>query len=77
MLLLLLLLLLPVGNMGASNGEHSMLKKCFWKGRRLDCAAIFTVFPTDRGMCCTFNMKEVGGYGMSLLLLLLLPVGNI
>ncbi len=35
-----------------------MLKKCYWKGRRIDCAAIFTTFPTDRGMCCTFNMHK-------------------
>ena len=43
---------------GAFNGERSMLKKCYWKGRAVDCAAIFTVFPTDRGMCCTFNMHK-------------------
>ena len=23
----------------------------------IPCSAIFTNFPTDRGMCCAFNMK--------------------
>ncbi len=36
--------------------EFSMLKRCRWKGERISCSAIFTMFPTDRGMCCTFNM---------------------
>ncbi len=40
-------------------GERSVLKKCFWKGRIIDCSAIFEVFPTDRGMCCSFNMHKV------------------
>ena len=35
-----------------------MLKRCQWKGLSLPCSAIFTMFPTDRGMCCTFNMDK-------------------
>lgn len=35
-----------------------MLKKCSWKGKEMSCSAIFETFPTDRGMCCTFNMKK-------------------
>ena len=35
----------------------SMLKRCKWKGKTMSCASIFKQFPTDRGMCCTFNMK--------------------
>ena len=32
-----------------------MLKECIWKGRRVSCSAIFTMHPTDQGMCCSFN----------------------
>ena len=32
-----------------------MVKDCRWKGRKISCAAIFTMQPTDRGMCCSFN----------------------
>ena len=35
-----------------------MIKGCFWKGRRLSCSSIFSMFPTDRGMCCTFNKDK-------------------
>jgi len=31
---------------------------CFWSGRLIPCAAIFSPIPTDRGMCCAFNMKS-------------------
>ena len=37
--------------------EMSMIKKCFWKGKHVNCASIITTIPTDRGMCCSFNMK--------------------
>jgi hypothetical protein len=39
------------------NGERALLKYCEWKGVQIPCAAIFTTFPTDKGMCCAFNMK--------------------
>jgi hypothetical protein len=35
-----------------------MIKQCMWKGMEIDCSAIFKTFPTDRGMCCTFNMAK-------------------
>jgi hypothetical protein len=38
-------------------GEKSLLKFCQWKGVAVPCSAIFKTFPTERGMCCTFNMK--------------------
>ncbi len=38
-------------------GEKSLLKLCQWKSMTIPCSAIFTTFPTDLGMCCTFNMK--------------------
>ena len=40
------------------NKSRSLLKKCFWKGQAMSCASIFESFPTDRGMCCTFNMLK-------------------
>jgi len=39
------------------NGDKAMLKYCNWKGRTIPCSAIFTKFPTDKGLCCSFNMK--------------------
>ena len=38
--------------------EMSLLKRCYWKGRRMSCSSIFVTRPTDRGMCCTFNMEK-------------------
>ena len=35
----------------------TLLKYCEWKGMTVPCSSIFTPFPTDIGMCCTFNMK--------------------
>ena len=35
-----------------------MLKQCMWRGQDLPCSEIFKTFPTDQGMCCTFNMKK-------------------
>ena len=39
--------------------EMSMVKRCLWKGLEISCSAIFDTRPTDRGMCCTFNMEKV------------------
>ena len=35
-----------------------MIKSCVWKGEKLNCSSIFTMYPTDRGMCCTFNKQK-------------------
>ena len=32
------------------------MKYCEWKGLEIPCSDIFTSFPTDQGMCCSFNM---------------------
>jgi len=42
---------------GFSDGASSLLRYCEWKGIPISCSAIFTTFPTDQGMCCSFNMK--------------------
>ena len=40
-----------------SDKESSFLKYCEWKGIPMPCSQIFTTFPTDIGMCCSFNIK--------------------
>ena len=37
--------------------QMSIIKRCHWKGRKISCPAIFKTLPTDRGMCCSFNME--------------------
>ena len=41
-----------------SPGEAAIIKKCYWKGEEMPCPSIFKALPTDRGMCCVFNMKK-------------------
>ena len=38
--------------------EMSLVKRCYWKGREISCSSIFVTRPTDRGMCCSFNMEK-------------------
>ena len=38
--------------------ELSFIKKCYWKKKEINCSAVFQKRPTNRGMCCTFNMKN-------------------
>ena len=40
-----------------TDGERAVLRYCEWKGVPISCAAIFNPYPTDHGMCCSFNMK--------------------
>ena len=35
-----------------------MLKSCMYRGKELPCSELFTTFPTDQGMCCTFNVRK-------------------
>jgi len=46
-----------VRNITAGTYEMSMLRYCEWRGMPISCSAIFTTFPTDKGLCCSFNMK--------------------
>ena len=41
-----------------SPGEAAIIKKCHWKGKEMHCPSIFKTLPTDRGMCCVFNMNK-------------------
>ena len=36
--------------------EMSVLKRCYWKDKLINCSSIFRTRPTDRGMCCAFNV---------------------
>ena len=38
--------------------ELSFIKKCYWKGEAISCNAIFQKRPTDRGLCCSFNIES-------------------
>jgi len=46
-----------VKNISKSFLEMSLIKYCEWKGIQIPCSAVFTSFPTDKGLCCSFNMK--------------------
>ena len=38
--------------------QFGLLKRCYWKGMEVPCSKIFRTFPTNQGMCCTFNMDS-------------------
>ena len=42
--------------------ELAFIKKCYWKEKEIDCKAIFQKRPTNRGMCCSFNMKRADNF---------------
>ena len=42
---------------GFGSTDRAILKKCTWKEKDIPCSAIFQKFPTDQGLCCTFNQK--------------------
>ena len=37
---------------------NSLLKKCRWRGEDVPCHKVFQSFPTDRGLCCVFNIDS-------------------
>ena len=39
--------------------ENNIIKKCEWQGREEDCSSLFEMVPTDSGICCAFNKKNV------------------
>ena len=41
-----------------SKDQMSIIKKCYWKEKEISCPAIFKTLPTDRGMCCAFNIEK-------------------
>ena len=48
---------LPCG-VGVGNTDLSLIKRCLWRGLPVNCSSVFRMYPTDRGMCCAFNMQS-------------------
>jgi hypothetical protein len=48
---------IDVRNITFGLNDMSLLRYCEWRGMPISCSAIFTTFPTDKGLCCSFNMK--------------------
>ena len=38
--------------------QKSVVKHCLWKGEEVNCSTVFSLTPTDRGMCCRFDVKR-------------------
>ena len=41
--------------------QKRVVKQCLWKGELVNCSSVFTLTPTDRGMCCRFDVKRQAG----------------
>ena len=39
--------------------EKSFIKRCYWEEKEVECHLIFQMKPTDRGMCCSFNVERL------------------
>ena len=53
------ILLDNVGIASQEKDELSFIKRCYWKDSPINCTSIFQKRPTDKGMCCSFNMEKV------------------
>ena len=38
--------------------ELSFIKRCYWKNNPISCNSIFQKRPTEKGMCCSFNINQ-------------------
>ena len=47
-----------IEGISSKKNEFGMLKACLWQGKEFPCSELFRAFPTDQGMCCSFNMKK-------------------
>ena len=47
---------LPCSDLYLRGDGLAVVKNCQWKGKPVPCSAIFKPFPTDQGMCCSFNV---------------------
>ena len=50
---------LPCHSAEDSPGSEHLLKRCLLYGQEVDCANLFRPVPTDMGICCSFNHKNV------------------
>ena len=41
------------------SGPDHLLKKCLLHGKEVDCSKLFKPVPTDMGVCCSFNHRNV------------------
>ena len=42
--------------------EYEMIKWCAWKGIEVPCSVIFAQIPTEKGICCAFNLDVADLY---------------
>lgn len=42
--------------------EYEMIKWCAWKGIEVPCSVIFAQIPTEKGICCAFNVDVADLY---------------
>ena len=47
-----------VKDISKEKDDMSVIKRCYWRGAMVDCSLIFVTRPTDRGMCCSFNVEN-------------------
>jgi len=40
------------------DGQSSLVRNCKWKNVHVACSDLFTTFPTQMGMCCSFNFER-------------------
>ena len=50
---------LPCFSKNDTPGSDHLLKKCILHGQEVDCSSLFKPVPTDMGICCSFNHKNV------------------
>ena len=50
---------LPCHAPGPAPGSAHLLQRCVLHGQELDCARLFRPVATDRGICCSFNHRNV------------------
>ena len=50
---------LPCHRKDNISGSEYLLKKCVWHGKKINCSKLFKPIPTDIGICCSFNHKNV------------------
>ena len=50
---------LPCFNSSKNPTKNFLLKKCLLYGKEQDCSKLFKPVPTDSGICCSFNQKNL------------------
>ena len=50
---------LPCHSQDDIPGSDHLLKKCLLHGKEVDCSKLFKPVPTDMGVCCSFNHRNI------------------